>query len=106
MLKTEKVLLKIEDTIATVTMNRPEKLNALDIELWMGLEEAATAIKHEPNVRSLFSLELDVLFALAWTSTHWPRPRRCLQAWHSVMLLKVYSTSGACSVCMSLSLCR
>ncbi len=33
MLKTEKVLLKIEDTIATVTMNRPEKLNALDIEL-------------------------------------------------------------------------
>jgi enoyl-CoA hydratase len=51
MLKTEKVLLKIENTIATVTMNRPEKLNALDTELWMGLEEAATAIKHEPNVR-------------------------------------------------------
>lgn len=51
MLKTEKVLLKIEDTIATVTMNRPERLNALDGELWMGLEEAARTIKFEPNVR-------------------------------------------------------
>lgn len=51
MLKTEKVLLKIEDTIAIVTMNRPEKLNALDVELWMGLEEAAKAIEHEPNIR-------------------------------------------------------
>jgi len=51
MLKTEKVLLKIEDAIAMVTMNRPEKLNALDREMWMGLEEAAKAIEHEPNVR-------------------------------------------------------
>jgi len=51
MLKTTKVSLKIEDTIATVTMNHPEKLNALDGELWMGLEEAAKAIEHEPNVR-------------------------------------------------------
>lgn len=51
MLKTEKVLLKIEDSIAMVIMNRPEKLNALDVELWMGLEEAAKAIQHESNVR-------------------------------------------------------
>lgn len=51
MLRTKKVLLKIEDTIATVTMNRPEKLNALDRELWMGLEEAAKAIEREPTVR-------------------------------------------------------
>lgn len=51
MIKTEKVLLKIEDAIATVTMNRPEKLNALDRELWMGLEEAARAIEQEPSVR-------------------------------------------------------
>lgn len=51
MLKTEKVLLKIEDTTAIVTMNRPEKLNALDVELWIGLEEAAKAIEHESELR-------------------------------------------------------
>jgi enoyl-CoA hydratase/carnithine racemase len=51
MLKTETVLLKMENGIATVTLNRPEKLNALDAQLWMGLEEAATAIKLEPNVQ-------------------------------------------------------
>lgn len=51
MLKTEKVLLEIEDTMAMITMNRPQKLNALDGELWMGLEKAAKAIEHEPSVR-------------------------------------------------------
>lgn len=48
---TKTVLLKIEETVATVTMNRPERLNALDGELWTGLEEAATAIRSEPTVR-------------------------------------------------------
>jgi enoyl-CoA hydratase len=49
--KSEKVLLKIEGPIATVTLNRPERLNALDVEVWLGLEEAADAIKHQPEVR-------------------------------------------------------
>lgn len=53
MLKTEKVLLKIEGPIATVTMNRPEVLNAMDGEMWQGLAEAGDIIKHEPEVRAV-----------------------------------------------------
>jgi enoyl-CoA hydratase/carnithine racemase len=51
MAEKKKVLLDIEDSIATVTLNRPEVLNALDGEVWQGLEDAGNAIKHEPRVR-------------------------------------------------------
>ena len=49
--KTGKVLLEIDGTMATVTMNRPERLNALDWEMWHGLEGVAKAIESEPGVR-------------------------------------------------------
>lgn len=51
MLKTEKVLLKIEAPIATVTLNRPEVLNTMDGEMWQGLADAGDAINYEPEVR-------------------------------------------------------
>jgi len=49
--KNQKVLLRIDGPIATITLNRPEKLNALDAEIWLGLEEAANAVKQKPDVR-------------------------------------------------------
>ena len=51
MLKTEKVLLKIDGPIATVTLNRPEVLNAMDGEMWQGLADAGDAINYEPEIR-------------------------------------------------------
>jgi len=49
--KHDTVLLEITDTIATIIMNRPERLNALNAELWQGLEEAAKAVEAESKVR-------------------------------------------------------
>lgn len=51
MTETGGVELKIEDGIATITLNRPEVLNALDAGMWLGLEEAANAIARNPEVR-------------------------------------------------------
>ncbi|HSW35640.1 MAG TPA: enoyl-CoA hydratase/isomerase family protein [Candidatus Limnocylindrales bacterium] len=73
MLSTNKVLLEIENCIATVTLNRPEKSNAFDGDVWQGLEEAASAIKHNPMVKAVivtgagraFCSGLDIKTAMA-----------------------------------------
>lgn len=83
--KSEKVLLKIEGPIATITLNRPEKLNALDGEVWLGLEEAAGAINHQPEVRvailtgagdRAFSAGLDLKAATSFEQFSLGRPLR------------------------------
>ena len=45
------VRLDVEDTIATVLLNRPEAMNALNTEVWLGLQKAAQAIKENSDVR-------------------------------------------------------
>ena len=49
----ERVLLEIRDHIATVTLNRPDKRNALDIGMFDGIVAAAAAIADEPDVRAV-----------------------------------------------------
>lgn len=51
MSKTQKVLLDIEDSIATVTINRPDVLNAVDLEVFEALEDAGYSLRRERNVR-------------------------------------------------------
>jgi len=51
MLKTEKVQLEIKEETATISINRPERRNALDGEVWAGLEEAALKVKQSPEVK-------------------------------------------------------
>ncbi len=49
----ERVNLTVTDHVATITLNRPEKANAFDGAMWLALEEAALAVKHDDNVRAV-----------------------------------------------------
>ena len=42
------VLLEVEGTVATITLNRPDRLNALDLEMEMGYIEALDAADQDP----------------------------------------------------------
>jgi enoyl-CoA hydratase len=53
MSKQDIVLLDVAETIATVTLNRPEALNALNEDIWLGLEKAAQNIKANSEVRAV-----------------------------------------------------
>ena len=85
MVGTSKVLLKMDGPVATITMNRPEVLNAMDGELWRGLAEAGDAIRYAPEVRVViitgagdraFSSGLDLKQAAQQPqSASGPRPR-------------------------------
>ena len=48
---TSKVQVEIKAPVATITLNKPERLNALDIEVWEGIRDAAEAVDGAPGVR-------------------------------------------------------
>lgn len=52
-MNTELVELRMEDGIATLALNRPEKRNALNDELRAQLVEALAAVQTNPNARAL-----------------------------------------------------
>jgi len=45
------VRLDVEDAIATVLLNRPESLNAMNAGVWLGLQKAAQSITENPDIR-------------------------------------------------------
>lgn len=47
----ERVSVSVQDHIADVRLNRPEKMNAIDNAMFVGLAEAAAAIAKDKNVR-------------------------------------------------------
>jgi E-phenylitaconyl-CoA hydratase len=47
---TDKVLYEVEDNLARVTLNRPEKMNAMDPEMYTALSEAWIEIRDDPDV--------------------------------------------------------
>ncbi len=45
------VLVARAGDLATVTLNRPEKLNALDLAMWRALQDALVAVAADPGIR-------------------------------------------------------
>jgi enoyl-CoA hydratase/carnithine racemase len=68
------VRLDIEDSIATVLLNRPKALNAFNQEVFLGLQQTARSIRENPEVRVIimtgagdkaFSAGLDEFFPVS-----------------------------------------
>ena len=45
------ILIERDGQIATVTLNNPDKLNALDLSMWQGLTDAMTTLSADDSVR-------------------------------------------------------
>src|SRR5258708_35483604 len=48
---TDKVQVEIKGDVATIMLNKPERLNALDNEMWHGIGEACKVVDAAPDVR-------------------------------------------------------
>ena len=46
-------LYSVEDGVATIMLNRPEKLNALTVEIWNEMENVMENAVHDQNVKSI-----------------------------------------------------
>ena len=46
-------LYEVNDGVATITLNRPERLNALTFEVYRELTETFAALKHASEVRAV-----------------------------------------------------
>ncbi len=72
-MSSERVQIEVADHVATVTLSRPEKHNALDLAMFEGITDAASRLSGQPGVRAVvlhgegpsFSSGLDVIGVMA-----------------------------------------
>lgn len=50
-LQTGKILARVEDHVGWLTVNQPERRNAVSLEMWQGLADATAAFESDPDVR-------------------------------------------------------
>ena len=53
MLEPKSFLYEVREGVATITLNRPERLNALTFEVYRELTDTFAALRHEDDVRSV-----------------------------------------------------
>jgi enoyl-CoA hydratase/carnithine racemase len=49
----DRLVVTVNDHVAEVMLNRPDKYNALDLEMFRGIEDALQSLQHEPGVRAV-----------------------------------------------------
>ena len=64
---TDKVQVEIKGDVATIMLNKPERLNALDNEMWHGIGEACRVVDAAPDVRVAVLMGAGGCFC-AWSS--------------------------------------
>jgi len=93
----ELVLYERRETVAVITLNRPEKLNALSRALWIQLDAAFQTAEQDADVRAIvlaangraFSVGADIAGgedpteALPWLEFHQRHHRRQFSMWNS-----------------------
>jgi enoyl-CoA hydratase len=47
------ILVEREDCVATVTLNRPDRMNAMDLAMWQGLGDAMAALSADDSLRCI-----------------------------------------------------
>ena len=62
----ENVIYEVKENIARITMNRPEKKNALDYGLWEDLHAAFTDAEFDPEVRGMILCGAGTSFCSGW----------------------------------------
>jgi enoyl-CoA hydratase len=50
-LNTSKILAEVDNGVGWLTINNPERRNAMSLEMWQGMSDAATALEADPSVR-------------------------------------------------------
>lgn len=114
MLENNRVNLKIENDIAYVTLNNPEKKNALDYGVINGLIEAAAKIKQDRTIRAVilqgagedFSAGLDIKSIMRepkraiWNLLKFVRKdnlfQRCTLVWRELPIPVIAAVRGYC----------
>ena len=72
----ETVLYDSTDRVATITLNRPEKMNALNRQLWADLLDALRAADADRDVRAVVLAANGRAFCAALASSAWGTTRK------------------------------
>ena len=91
-----KVTYKVEQGIARITLNRPERRNALDQELLTELRDALRVSAADDSVRVVVVPAPAKTFAPAWIFARLPKMRR---ATSRNFKLRPATWRGCCSIC-------
>jgi enoyl-CoA hydratase/carnithine racemase len=77
------VLYRIEDEVAVITLNRPEKMNALSREVWRDLDTAMVRADDDPAVRAIVLCGKGRAFCAGADLTPGEDPARMLVWWEA-----------------------